>query len=95
MVPSDPGRPVVLSVPGRPVVPSRSPRASGPPERGRTSRHVAAHQDEWADVIADGILGSVGGVPVVASPMHKQGFDLRTGVCLDDPDMSLPVHELP
>lgn len=25
-------------------------------------------------------------VPFVASPMHKQAFDLRTGRCLDDPD---------
>ncbi|MFJ8017628.1 nitrite reductase large subunit NirB [Streptomyces sp. NPDC096339] len=47
-----------------------------------------------ADVIANGIMGSLGGVPVVASPMHKQVFDLRTGVCLDDPEVSLPVHAL-
>ncbi|MFE2166427.1 hypothetical protein ACFXB3_15365 [Streptomyces sp. NPDC059447] len=26
--------------------------------------------------------------------MHKQLFDLRTGVCLDDPEVSLPVHAL-
>ncbi|MFJ6935548.1 nitrite reductase large subunit NirB [Streptomyces sp. NPDC101132] len=47
-----------------------------------------------ADVIADGIMGSRDGVPVVASPMHKQVFDLRTGVCLDDPEVALPVLEL-
>ncbi|WP_424213290.1 nitrite reductase large subunit NirB [Streptomyces sp. BI20] len=47
-----------------------------------------------ADVIADGIMGSKDGVPVVASPMHKQLFDLRTGVCLDDPEVSLPVFEV-
>ncbi|MFD7557449.1 nitrite reductase (NAD(P)H) small subunit [Streptomyces sp. NPDC059835] len=47
-----------------------------------------------ADVIADGIMGSRGGVPVVASPMREQLFDLRTGVCLDDPEVSLPVHAL-
>ncbi|MFC7306204.1 nitrite reductase large subunit NirB [Streptomyces monticola] len=44
-----------------------------------------------ADVIANGIMGSVGDIPVVTSPMHKQVFDLRTGVCLDDPEVSLPV----
>ncbi|MFC5722357.1 nitrite reductase large subunit NirB [Streptomyces gamaensis] len=44
-----------------------------------------------ADVIANGIMGSRDGVPVVASPMHKQVFDLRTGQCLDDPEVSLPL----
>ncbi|MEU8774703.1 nitrite reductase large subunit NirB [Streptomyces sp. NPDC048606] len=44
-----------------------------------------------ADVMAGGIMGSRDGVPVVASPMHKQVFDLRTGVCLDDPEVTLPV----
>ncbi|MDG4860167.1 nitrite reductase large subunit NirB [Streptomyces sp. T-3] len=47
-----------------------------------------------ADVIANGIMGSVGDTPVVASPMHKQVFDLRTGVCLDDPEVALPVHRV-
>ena len=40
-----------------------------------------------AHVLARGIVGTrrVDGqdVPTVASPMHKQVFDLRTGVCLD------------
>ncbi|MEU7122871.1 nitrite reductase large subunit NirB [Streptomyces zaomyceticus] len=48
-----------------------------------------------ADVIANGIMGSRDGVPVVASPLHKQEFDLRTGVCLDDPAVSLPVLPVP
>ncbi|MGW4766397.1 nitrite reductase (NAD(P)H) small subunit, partial [Streptomyces pseudogriseolus] len=47
-----------------------------------------------ADVIAGGIMGSRDGVPVVASPMHKQEFDLRTGQCLDDPDVRIPVVDL-
>ncbi|WP_406508216.1 nitrite reductase large subunit NirB [Streptomyces sp. NBC_00212] len=47
-----------------------------------------------ADVIAGGIMGSRDGIPVVTSPMHKQDFDLRTGQCLDDPDVSLPVVDL-
>ncbi|MFF4320983.1 nitrite reductase large subunit NirB [Streptomyces sp. NPDC001568] len=47
-----------------------------------------------ADVICDGIMGSRDGAPVVTSPMHKQVFDLRTGVCLDDPRVSLPVVAL-
>ncbi|MEU4076556.1 nitrite reductase (NAD(P)H) [Streptomyces venezuelae] len=48
-----------------------------------------------ADVMADGIMGRRDGVPVVASPLHKQEFDLRTGACLDDPDVTLPVLPVP
>ncbi|MFC6160568.1 nitrite reductase small subunit NirD [Kribbella jiaozuonensis] len=45
-----------------------------------------------ANVISRGIVGSRGNVPTVASPMFKQVFDLRTGACLDDPEVSLPVY---
>jgi nitrite reductase (NADH) small subunit len=45
-----------------------------------------------ANVLSRGIVGDRGGVPVVASPMYKQCFDLRTGVCLDVPDMVVPVY---
>ncbi|MFI8514905.1 nitrite reductase large subunit NirB [Streptomyces sp. NPDC085460] len=48
-----------------------------------------------ADVIANGIMGSRDGVPVVASPMHKQEFDLRTGASLDDPGVTLPLLPVP
>ncbi|HTW14605.1 MAG TPA: nitrite reductase small subunit NirD [Nocardioides sp.] len=37
-----------------------------------------------ASVLARGIVGTRGDIPFVASPMHKQAFDLRTGQCLDD-----------
>ena len=37
-----------------------------------------------ASVLSRGIVGTRGDVPVVASPMYKQSFDLRTGRCLDD-----------
>lgn len=36
-----------------------------------------------ANVMSRGIVGSRGAVPTVASPLHKQVFDLRTGECLD------------
>jgi nitrite reductase (NADH) small subunit len=39
-----------------------------------------------AGVLSRGIVGSVGDVLTVASPMHKQRFDLRTGRCLDVAD---------
>ncbi|MER6333507.1 nitrite reductase small subunit NirD [Streptomyces sp. NPDC001034] len=37
-----------------------------------------------AYVLSRGLTGSRGDVPVVFSPMYKQAFDLRTGVCLDE-----------
>lgn len=45
-----------------------------------------------AYVLARGIVGSRGDAPVVASPMYKEAFDLRTGQCLDDPAVSVPVY---
>ena len=51
-----------------------------------------------ASVLARGIVGtrSVDGadVPFVASPMHKNAFDLRTGRCLDDDAVSVPSYEV-
>lgn len=47
-----------------------------------------------ANVMSRGIVGSRGDVPTVASPMFKQVFDLRTGECLDDPSVSLPVYQV-
>jgi len=44
-----------------------------------------------ACVLARGIVGTRGDVPTVASPLHKQVFDLRTGVCLDATDVSVPT----
>jgi nitrite reductase (NADH) small subunit len=45
-----------------------------------------------AFVIARGIVGDRGGIPKIASPIFKQNFDLRTGQCLDDPDVRLPSY---
>ncbi|MFC7340396.1 nitrite reductase small subunit NirD [Saccharopolyspora griseoalba] len=44
-----------------------------------------------ASVISRGIVGDRAGEPVVASPMLKQVFSLRTGACFDDPEKSLPT----
>ena len=46
-----------------------------------------------ASVLSRGIVGDRGGTPKVASPVYKQSFCLRTGVCLDDPSVSVPVYE--
>jgi nitrite reductase (NADH) small subunit len=44
-----------------------------------------------AYVLARGIVGDRAGVPKIASPIYKQSFDLRTGQCLDDPAVRVPV----
>ncbi|GGM22793.1 MULTISPECIES: nitrite reductase small subunit NirD [Micromonospora] len=46
-----------------------------------------------AYVLSRGIVGSRGGTPTLASPLHKQVYDLRTGDCLDLPGVRVPRHE--
>lgn len=45
-----------------------------------------------AFVMSRGIVGDRGGVLKIASPLHKQSFDLATGQCLDDAGVRLPVY---
>ena len=45
-----------------------------------------------AFVLARGIVGDKAGVPKIASPIYKQSFCLRTGQCLDDATVSVPVY---
>ncbi|MEU4196195.1 nitrite reductase small subunit NirD [Kribbella sp. NPDC026611] len=54
---------------------------------------AVSNQDPFsgANVMSRGIVGNRGDVPTVASPMFKQVFDLRTGQCLDDPEVALQV----
>lgn len=47
-----------------------------------------------ASVLARGIVGTRGDIPFVASPMHKQAFDLRTGRCLDDESVKVPAYDV-
>lgn len=47
-----------------------------------------------AYVMARGIVGSRGEAPTVASPLHKQVYDLRTGHCLDVPGVAVPVYRV-
>jgi nitrite reductase (NADH) small subunit len=57
------------------------------------SLYAIGNQDPFtgAFVLSRGIVGTRGGIPTVASPLHKQVFDLRTGACLDDDGKSVPV----
>ncbi|MPZ63024.1 MAG: nitrite reductase small subunit NirD [Propionibacteriales bacterium] len=58
------------------------------------SVHALHNRDPFsrAYVMARGIVGSFGGTPYVASPMHKQGFSLATGQCLDDAETAVKVY---
>lgn len=47
-----------------------------------------------AYVLSRGIVGTRGGEPMVASPMHKQAFSLISGRCLDDPEVSVPTYPI-
>ena len=45
-----------------------------------------------AAVLARGIVGDLKGQLVVASPLHKQHFNLETGECLEDENVSIKVY---
>ncbi|MFC7789766.1 nitrite reductase small subunit NirD [Microbacterium sp. MAHUQ-60] len=49
------------------------------------SVHAVSNRDPYtgAQVMSRGIVGTRDGAPTVASPLHKQVFDLRTGLCVD------------
>lgn len=57
------------------------------------SLHAVGNHDPFsgANVISRGLVGSLNGRRVVASPVYKQHFDLETGVCLEDGTIQLPV----
>ncbi len=42
-----------------------------------------------ANVLARGIVGTTGDRWYVASPLHKERYDLESGACLDDPRMRI------
>jgi nitrite reductase (NADH) small subunit len=58
--------------------------------------YAISNYDPFSDacVLSRGIVGSVGDAPMVASPVYKQRFDLRTGCCLDDPSVTVPVYRV-
>jgi nitrite reductase (NADH) small subunit len=44
-----------------------------------------------ANVLSRGIIGSIGDEVVVASPLYKEHYSLRTGECLEKPEYLLQV----
>ncbi len=47
-----------------------------------------------ANVLSRGIVGSMGEQLVVASPLYKQHFDLRTGCCLEDEEVRIATYKV-
>jgi nitrite reductase (NADH) small subunit len=56
--------------------------------------HALGNRDPFsgAYVLARGIVGTRGDEPIVASPLFKHVFELRTGRCVSEPAVSVPVH---
>ena len=47
-----------------------------------------------ANILARGIVGDLEGRLVVASPIYKQHFDLKTGECIENPTASVRVYNV-
>ena len=55
---------------------------------------AVGNQDPFTGVfvLSRGIVGTRGVTPTVASPLHKQVFDLSTGRCLDSDEVTIPTY---
>lgn len=58
--------------------------------------HAVSNFDPFsgANVLSRGIVGDRAGEPKIASPVFKQTFNLRTGVCYEDPGVRLHVYRV-
>ena len=45
-----------------------------------------------ANVLSRGIVGDLGGEPVVASPIYKHHYQLRSGICIEAPETRLRTY---
>ncbi len=45
-----------------------------------------------ANVLSRGIIGSLGDEVVIASPLYKEHYNLRTGECVEKPEYQIPVY---
>jgi nitrite reductase (NADH) small subunit len=58
--------------------------------------HAVSNHDPFsgANVLSRGIVGDRAGEPKVASPIYKQTFNLRTGVCYEDAGVRLEIYRV-
>jgi NAD(P)H-dependent nitrite reductase small subunit len=47
-----------------------------------------------ANVLSRGMIGDINGVPMVASPLYKQHFNLETGACMDDETVKVEAYAI-
>jgi len=45
-------------------------------------------------VLSRGLIGDIQGEPMVASPLYKQHFSLKTGQCFEDEDVKNTVYAI-
>ena len=45
-----------------------------------------------ANVLSRGIIGDLKGEPVVASPIYKQHFSLKSGICQEDATVTIATY---
>lgn len=46
-----------------------------------------------ANVLSRGMVGDLAGEPMFASPMYKQHYSLKTGICLEDPQIRIGRYD--
>lgn len=58
--------------------------------------HALSNHDPFsgANVMSRGLVGDRAGEPKVASPIYKQTFNLRTGICYEDSSVRLDVYRV-
>ncbi len=47
-----------------------------------------------ANVLSRGLIGDMNGEPMIASPLFKQHFSLKTGLCLDDENVKIDTYAI-
>ncbi|MFK7917603.1 MAG: nitrite reductase small subunit NirD [Ilumatobacter sp.] len=89
-----PDRGVAVLVDDEPVAVFRLAGVGDLAEEWRAVSHI--DPVGGAPVMARGLIGSVGAppliVPTIASPLHKQRYNLRSGHCLDHPTALLRTY---
>lgn len=45
-----------------------------------------------ANVLSRGMIGDISGEPMLASPLYKQHYSLKTGLCFEDAELRIAVY---
>jgi nitrite reductase (NADH) small subunit len=46
------------------------------------------------NILSRGLIGDIKGEPMVSSPIYKQHFSLKTGVCLEDETIKVAAYAI-